>query len=270
MIRRWAWFLRALRGRLGLLAACLALAAAGPVAVAAIGAAVADGTGREAARRAGANLAVLANRPFSATEAALVERAAAGLPSATTADLTTIARSGSSRITIRLVAADAAFPLQGGWGGETVALRGATPAVLVHPAFLRRTGATIGASVRLGRLQAVVAGTVADGPMVDGAFSLGPTVLLDLRHLEATGLAGVGSRVGWARWIDTPAPDALRRQLNRDLGLDDGDRAEGPFSVARAVRVRTAAAVVAGDRRVQENLGRMLGLAAALGCAVGA
>jgi putative ABC transport system permease protein len=177
----------------------------------------------------GADVDVTSSRPLGDEELAALDAAAGeGARVARATVLFSMASHGDRTRLVELQAIDPAFPLYGEIALEGRGAAGAREraeltegrGVWVDPALLGQLGARLGDPLRIGALEFPVTGVVArDGGRATSGFSIAPRVYLADRHLAATGLVALGSRVQYRRLYRSAsqgAPDlalALRAAL---------------------------------------------------------
>ncbi|MCM2254438.1 MAG: ABC transporter permease [Vicinamibacteria bacterium] len=209
---RFAWQtarreLRHQPSRLLLLALPVAIGVAALVSVSAFEAGARAALQREARGLLGADLALGANRPFTAGAeqqlAALQAEAGPGVRLSRATSFGAMARV-AGRDGARLVqvsAIEGGFPFHGNFRVTPAAARerlaaDPAPALLVDPSLLASLDVAVGERLELGALSFEIAGTFEGWPG-DLAFrtAFGPRVVIDARHVAATGLIGFGARV---------------------------------------------------------------------------
>jgi putative ABC transport system permease protein len=161
---------------------------------------------------------------------------------------------GSESLLVELKGVDAAWPLFGQFRLQDGALkpRPSGPAeVAIGPELADRLDVRPGGRIRIGAAELQVVGLIAEEPdRVGQGFTLGPTALVDLDGLAATGLVQPGSLYTSAYRIRTrpgAAPEQVAERLQqsfKDAGYQVQDRSNG----------------APGTRRFIERLGQFLTL----------
>jgi putative ABC transport system permease protein len=150
---------------------------------------------------------------------------------------------------VQLAAVDGAYPLAGalvveGPGGllTAAALQG-RPWAFAQAELLAPLGLSLGAQVRLGTRDFVLAGLLKDEPGLGaGAFSLGPRVLIGADQAAAAGLTGFGSRASYETLVGLPDPaqgEAVAAALRQRWGLTPSHTWRGQAPSPGVVRLRT-------------------------------
>jgi putative ABC transport system permease protein len=144
-----------------------------------------------------------------------------------------------------LKAVDSLYPLYGDFrlvGGRPLqdALRG--PSTVVGQALADQLDLKPGSRVALGNAELTVTGIIENEPDRAGdGFTLGPTVMVSMETLDATGLVQPGSLLSWRykiRMAPSADPAAVAPALNAqfpDAGWDVDDRSDGAPGVRRFV-----------------------------------
>ena len=239
--------IRELRGGLTglrLLAVCLFLGVAALAGVGSLSAAIVEGLSLRGQEILGGDVQVeLARRATDAERAGFASfgdvsegvrmRAMAGKVGAET------------RVLGELKAVDVAYPLYGdfrlvGGGALQPALRGRS--AVVAQALADQLDLAIGDRIEVGNTILIVAGVIANEPDRAGeGFTLGPTILVSMNTLPATGLVQPGSLFRFNYRLRLPANadiTAVEPALNErfpDAGWDIDDRSNGAPGVRRFV-----------------------------------
>ncbi|MEZ5773348.1 MAG: FtsX-like permease family protein [Hyphomicrobiaceae bacterium] len=173
--------------------------------------------------RAGADARAFLERRGAVSEVAMLRTMARGQAATGTA----------AQALVELKAVDDAYPLVGTLtlaDGEDLAgaLRptpNAPHRAVVDPILLARLGLSVGDTIRLGEVEAVISGTIAREPdMLASQAAYGPRVMVTMATLAASGLAGPGSLVRWQ--VRLLLPD------ERGGGAEDLKTLAGAFEAA--------------------------------------
>lgn len=260
---------------------CIAAGVAGRGAVSAAARLAEGALAAESRQALGGDLEVAGAQPPTADDLAAI---AAILPTGTTGtelrSLTTMATAHGAARLVELRVVEPAFPLVGRLertdGGAIAALHDDEPEVLVDPGLLNRLSCAVGDRLRLGRLEARIAGVLAAEPGQGlNAVALGPRVYLGSRHFAASGLGSAGARIRYARLLLLPDPIAvaplvrrLRAALGQDPDTEPTPGGVGPPSERLAVR----SALDAGrqSQRIGQRIADWLHLTALLALALAA
>ncbi|MFN3233236.1 MAG: ABC transporter permease [Alphaproteobacteria bacterium] len=261
--------LRELRGGLkgfGVFLACIVLGVAAIAAVGAVREAVLDGIGEHGQVILGGDVEIrLTNQPMTEAQLGYV---AGQYETSRVVSLRSMAASGSGqRTTIELKGVDDAYPLYGTMEldpampiQEALEERGGAWGVVVDPFVLRKTGALVGDTLRIGALDYQVRATVVREPdqAADG-FTLGARAMVANASLEETGLIRLGSLIRYKYRLALPDnvnPDVITRDL-LDRYADEG------------WRIRDRSNGAAGLRQFMERLSVFLALAGLTALVVG-
>lgn len=230
----WALAWRLARRELGggllglrLLAVCVFLGVAALAAVGSLQAAITGGLAERGREILGGDLEVqLPLRDATAAELAAFERAGTLSRAVRTRAMVGV---GDERVLGELKAVDARWPLYGratlaGGGDARVPL--ARGEVVLAPALATRIGARVGGLVEVGNARLRVGGLLADEPdRAGGGFQIGPTIVIPLAALDATGLVQPGSLVTRVNRIALPRgtdPKAAVARLRARVGGSGG------------------------------------------------
>ena len=267
MIRLALALLRRSRSRLLLAGLCLAVGVAARVLVGGLDARAEALVERETRNLFGGDLEVASFQPL---DTAIIEQALPGSSLVNTAGFVSMAAGpGGAARPVEVKAVAPGWPLAGTLrlaadGSATAAtvpaatIHTAEPTCAVEPELLRLLGLRVGNSLRLGQLDLRIAAVVAAEPgRSANPFQLGPRVLFDLRHLEATGLSGLGSRIRHQVLIRLgPGDDDLTASASRlqdKLGIPVADRQSDAGTPNQGVVVRTCRDA---SRMIAESIGR--------------
>ncbi len=240
--------LRELRGGLTglrLLAVCLFLGVAALAGVGSLSAAIIEGLSLRGQEILGGDVSVqMAARPATAAERAAIERF--GRVSEGVRMRAMVGRSGSDqRVLGELKAVDDLYPLYGNFrlaNGVPLQQALAGQHAVIAQALADQLGLKVGDRVELGNVTLTVAGVIAKEPDRAGeGFSFGPTVMISMDTLPATGLVQPGSLFRYHYRIRMPegadiagVKPALDRQFP-DAGWQIQDRTNGAPGVRRFV-----------------------------------
>jgi putative ABC transport system permease protein len=239
--------LRELRGGLTglrLLAVCLFLGVAALAGVGSLSAAIIEGLSLRGQEILGGDIQIeLARR---ATDAERAGFASFGDLSEGVRMRAMVGEVGSdTHVLGELKAVDRAYPLYGDFrlvGGLPLqqALRG--PSAVIAPALADQLDLAVGDRIELGNATLTVAGVIENEPDRAGeGFTLGPTVLISMETLPATGLVQPGSLFRYNYRLRLPANadiEAVEPALNErfpDAGWDIDDRSNGAPGVRRFI-----------------------------------
>lgn len=154
---------------------------------------------------------------------------------------------GSSRLTVELKAVDDAYPLYGSVALESgaaisdaLAVRDGLAGAVVEADVLIRLNLVIGDVIRIGDTQFQIRDQMTREPdrLSAGTFLVGPRVLVSLKALEATGLAGRGSLVEYRTRVRFPEDTAIEQAIRAvaDEEPDRGWEIQSPEQAAERVR----------------------------------
>jgi len=154
-----------------------------------------------------------------------------GLAHTLTVNFRSVAVQQDQTLLTEVKAVEAGYPLRGrlsvsgAEGSRTVTGPPPAGSVWVDSQLLARLGIAVGDRLSLGRSAFTIAGVITFEPDRGGmGFSLAPRIMMNRADLEATGLIGPGSRVGY-RWMlagDDPRIAAMRDWLRRN-GVAEGE-----------------------------------------------
>lgn len=280
------WQLRGRGSRILLFIACIAIGVAARVSVGSFMAQVDRAVNREARSLLTADLEVSASQPLSATT--LSDLALAAGPEARYQDRASLlsvlsgTAGGKRRSRLcQLSAVEGAYPFYGKLrlklenGGEAQTLEGfdgGQALVYVAPELLPQLDLALGDSVRIGRKDFRIAGTLLEEPGIGGgAFSLGPRVLMPYKLLQETGLSGFGSRVNYARLVALPSAELaapLAESLRKTWNLKLPGNLAGP-PPPDSLRVRTYKDAEDNVKRFFDRLADFLNLASLMALLLG-
>jgi putative ABC transport system permease protein len=248
--------------------ACITVGVAAIVGVQTFSDALSRAIAHSAKALLGADVEIRATRPLSAAAAAVVGGLVhEGVAVTRTRELASMAQTGAGdRLRTQLVELKAVEPGYPFYGRlvtdpdqplDTLIGHGRA---LVHPSLLTRLGLAVGDHIRIGDLDLVIGGVIAQEPDRSlGIFSLGPRVLVAAEDLDRTGLVRPGSRVRYRTLLRLPE-----------------HRAAEPFRDALAarlpdpaVRVVTYAEAQPGFRQFWTQLTMYLGLTGLVALMVG-
>ncbi|GDY11388.1 hypothetical protein LBMAG53_02650 [Planctomycetota bacterium] len=266
MIRLALALLRRSRSRLLLAGLCLAVGVAARVLVGGLDARAEALVEREARNLFGGDLEVASFQPLAT---AIIEKSLPGSTQVNTAGFVSMAAgpAGAAR-PVEVKAVAPGWPLAGtlrlAADGSTAAatvpaatIHTAEPTCAVEAELLRLLALRVGDRLRLGQLDLRIAAVVAAEPgRSANPFQLGPRVLIDLRHLEATGLSGLGSRIRHQVLIRLGPGDELTAAATRlqdALGIPETDRQGDAGTPNQGVVVRTCRDA---SRMIAESIGR--------------
>lgn len=251
------WQLRGQRSRAGLFIFCVAIGVTARVSVGSFMGQVSRAVNIEARSLLTADLEVASKTPLFAADRALLEQQAGPLARfQDRASFLSVLSGGSlkarrSRL-CQVTAVESGYPFYGKikiglpGGQETVndmsLIDSSEPVAIVAPELLPQLGIHLGDSIKLGQISFRVAGLLLEEPgLGGGAFSLGPRVLIALKYLKATGLAGFGSNVSFATLVALPAPELaapLAERLRSLWKIKQDPNMPGP-PPSDSLRVRT-------------------------------
>lgn len=216
--------LRDLRGGLAglrLLAICLFLGVAALAGVGSLSASILATLSERGQTILGGDIAFeLAQRRAFADERAALSREGA-LSESISMRAMAARLDGRESVLAELKGIDGRYPLYGrlALAPGALAERPAGTAVAIAPALADRLRVRVGDRIRLGSAEFKVVGLIADEPdRLGSGFSLGPTALVDMDGLAATGLVEPGSLYKSRYRIRLPAggdPKAVAERLNR-------------------------------------------------------
>ena len=204
-ILRMAWRdSRGHRRRLLLYTGAIAIGIAALTSLRGLSLAMKEGVARQAAELLGADMEVESNRPFSAdAEAVFDSLGGRQARQVETHSMILLPASGGSRLVeLRALAGDWPFygELRTDPPDAAAALR-AGEGALLDDGVLLQFGASVGDSVRVGRVTLPIAGRLLGIPGETAVRTdVRPPVFIPLQHLEATGLVQYGSRVEY-KWF---------------------------------------------------------------------
>ncbi|MDB5737655.1 MAG: hypothetical protein JWO65_1323 [Sphingomonas bacterium] len=250
----WRLALKDLRGGLGglrLLAICLFLGVAAIAGVGSLSSAIVAQLGFQGREILGGDIEVT----MSQRQATVDERAAIATLGrvSETGELRAMAgrADGADAALVQLKAIDRAYPLYGTLGIVPGGQRIGPGRVLIAPVLADRLHVHIGQPLRIGDATLTIAGLIASEPdKVGDGFSLGPTALVDMPTLAATGLVQPGSLYSWNYRIALPpgSDAAATADRFRKATLSSG------------WRVRDASDAAPSTRRFIEQIGQFLTL----------
>ena len=277
LLRLAWWNLRGRRSRVALLLLCVALAVAGRVGVGVIVASVQQVAAKQARGLLGGDLELAGSRPLTDAESqAVLALLPAGSTHLTVQTLVAmVAVEGTAR-PVELCAVPEGYPLV----GAVVAT--VSPAVLhsgqhalAQADLFERLAVKPGAAVRLGSTTIELAGILRDEPgLTVSLFSAGPRMLVSQATLQATGLAGQGSRIRHVMLLVLPDPRQaadVAKALNVALG-NPADAAAPPGAMGppvAGVTVRTAEDAQAQASRFLERFADFVRLTALVALLLG-
>ncbi|MBA3847276.1 MAG: hypothetical protein H0X45_11625, partial [Planctomycetes bacterium] len=200
------WLVRGQRGRAALVIGCIALGVCARVGIGTFQGQFERALAREARQLLGADCEVSANRALTHDERAAV---LAVLPDGSSVQdhiaLTTMAVLGDAARPVDLRVIDPAYPPAGTAMATGAGVDPARPfarlgeeraLAYVQPELLILCDAAVGDRIRIGRVDATIAGTVGDTAGLGSAlFSAGPKVLVSRATFDGAGLAGAGARI---------------------------------------------------------------------------
>lgn len=187
-------------GELATLAAALVLAVAALAAVGTLANRVERAILASASELLGGDLGVSARRA-DLPPGFIDEATKLGLASSRIAEFSSVVFAGERSQFTEVRAVDASFPLRGALsvrdaGGQVVGAHAPRPGeVFADRAVLVALARRVGERLQLGGRDLVIAGEIVSAPG-GSVFQFAPTVLMNLDDAEASGLLGVGSRVG--------------------------------------------------------------------------
>ncbi|WP_417771717.1 ABC transporter permease [Stappia sp.] len=235
--------------------ACIALGVAAISGVTSVSRALVEGIAAEGTSILGGDISFrLTHRQADEAEAAYLQGLGQVSRIATLRAMARVPASGDQTL-VELKAVDDAYPLYGAMrlsdGGDFragLARRDGGFGVLVEPELLVRLGLAEGDTLRLGRADLKISGTIAAEPdrLSDG-INFGPRVIVSQQALAETGLVQPGSLVRWT----------YRVRLPEGTGLDDirtlSEEANQRFPLA-GWRIQSRAEAAPG---LQRNIGRL-------------
>ena len=163
------------------------------------------------------------------------------------AELRSSAVIGKTRTAVELKGVDRAYPLygrvrlaDGGEFAQALEPRDGRPAAVVEPALLRRAGASIGDTVKLGGIDFVITGALEIEPdrLSAGRFMVGPRIVVRLQTLREAGLMQRGALIDFRYRIRAPdamSPQAVIDAVNANMP-DTGWELETPRDAGDRVR----------------------------------
>ncbi len=254
-LRVSARMLRGQAGRAWLFIFCVAVGVAARVGVGNFMASLQMALRRDARVLLGADLELSSKARLDPAKLADLERLApAGHRVQRKVSLLTMAsqpRKGLSRL-VQLSAVEAAYPYYGALNAvdgagrplrDPIARLQTTRGVLVQAELLPQLGIGVGQSMRIGRADYQVLGVLkSDTGLGASAFSLGPSVIMGLPHLEIAGITGYGSRSSHETMVALPQPEqaaGLAAALRSAWKLPDGATFRGFGPPVQGVRVKT-------------------------------
>jgi len=231
--RAWRALLRDARaGELGILALALVIAVASVTSVGFFADRVGQALVRDAHQLLGADVVLVADRPWDARVTERVQRA--GM-SASAISFVSMAMAGDAAQLAGVKAVSENYPLRGKL--RIAAAPGAPDAEAAHgpergtvwleERLVSALGAPVGSTIRLGSARLRVAAVLTLEPeRTAGFFNLAPRLMMNVADVPATGLVQTGSRISYYLYAagEPEQMAALERSLEGELGR--GERIE--------------------------------------------
>ena len=235
-------------GELSVLMLALVVAVGALTAVGFFTSRIARGMTEQAAEVLAADLKLESGRPLAALSPYVDRARAEGLASAQTLSLSSVVYAGEEGQLASLHGVGEGYPLRGRVRiadepfGTARSATGLPPAgeLWADARLLGTLRLKVGDPVKIGRRQFRIGAVLDYRPDQGSGFSdLAPSILLRLSDLEATGLAGPGSRASWALLL-AGAPDDLARferwlKANKGAGERLVDVAEASAQIGTAM-----------------------------------
>ena len=224
---------------------CLALGVAAITAVGWTSSSIVGGLAHDARKLLGGDIELrLVHRAAGDAEQAYLAANAAELSE--TVEMRAMARAGDARTLVQLKAVDDAYPLVGRMEltpaaslSDALQIKDGLPGAVADANLLSKLGIGIGDTVRIGKSDFRVAGTIDSEPdRVTSMINFGPRLLINARDMTATGLMQPGSLIQYhTRLLLPPGTDAKawRSALEQEFP-DAGWRVRGTDEAAPGVR----------------------------------